>query len=261
MVADVAKGLRPVSLVFLVVRGSPRHRVTGVPGQPDHPRHLAHQPGFGRLQVHRESSASSTAPSSTTCCRRNRRFRTWTSRIIRPRRNPRPVVRPTLAPTITSAPGSAGGVAVSTSSADSTHGMAPELVKLDVRRATRSSCPRRRCSGRPSRSGVTEPRWSVALKGPLTGSRPKSFAGSSKGGPWSSGRSTPREASRPSGSGWKHIETVYTHINQLDENHLSSDDGLLTMVVAFRTRPPGTAHQADGRAVRDHRGNPERSSG
>ena len=31
----------------------------------------------------------------------------------------------------------------------------------------------------------------------------------------------------------KHIETVYTHINQLDESHLSADSGLLTMVVSF----------------------------
>ena len=31
----------------------------------------------------------------------------------------------------------------------------------------------------------------------------------------------------------KHIETIYTHITQLDENHLSADQGLLTLVVAF----------------------------
>ena len=31
----------------------------------------------------------------------------------------------------------------------------------------------------------------------------------------------------------KHIETVYTHINQLDENRLSADSGLLTMVLSF----------------------------
>jgi hypothetical protein len=31
----------------------------------------------------------------------------------------------------------------------------------------------------------------------------------------------------------KHIETIYTHISQLDENHLSSGQGLLTLVVAF----------------------------
>ena len=31
----------------------------------------------------------------------------------------------------------------------------------------------------------------------------------------------------------KHIETVYTHIGQLDENHLAADKGLLTLVVAF----------------------------
>jgi hypothetical protein len=31
----------------------------------------------------------------------------------------------------------------------------------------------------------------------------------------------------------KHIETVYTHIGQLDENQLTADKGLLTLVVAF----------------------------
>ena len=31
----------------------------------------------------------------------------------------------------------------------------------------------------------------------------------------------------------KHIETIYTHITQLDENQLSADKGLLTLVVAF----------------------------
>ena len=37
----------------------------------------------------------------------------------------------------------------------------------------------------------------------------------------------------------KHIETIYTHINQLDANRLSDDNGLLTMVVSF-----GHDHQA-----------------
>ena len=37
----------------------------------------------------------------------------------------------------------------------------------------------------------------------------------------------------------KHIETIYTHINQLDESRLSDDNGLLTMVVAF-----GSEHRA-----------------
>jgi hypothetical protein len=31
----------------------------------------------------------------------------------------------------------------------------------------------------------------------------------------------------------KHIETIYNHIAQLDENHLADDKGLLTLVVAF----------------------------
>ena len=39
----------------------------------------------------------------------------------------------------------------------------------------------------------------------------------------------------------KHIETVYTHIRQLDENQLSADKGLLTLVVAFgQDRKPMT---------------------
>ncbi len=48
---------------------------------------------------------------------------------------------PTLATTITAAPSSVGGIPVSTASADTTHGMAPELVKLDVRRATEVVVP------------------------------------------------------------------------------------------------------------------------
>ena len=103
----------------------------------------------------------------------------------------------------------------------------------------RLSFPRRRCSGRPFRFGATAPRWSAALKGLSIGSRPRSSAGSSKAAHWSSGRLTPREACRPSGSDWcKHIETVYAHINQLDESHLSSDNGLIDDGRRIRPGPP-----------------------
>ena len=46
----------------------------------------------------------------------------------------------------------------------------------------------------------------------------------------------------------KHIETVYTHIKQLDESNLAADSGLMTMVVSLRPGPQGHAPQADGRA-------------
>ena len=48
----------------------------------------------------------------------------------------------------------------------------------------------------------------------------------------------------------KHIETIYTHINQLDESRLSTDSGLLTMVLSFghdrrALIPKPTADQAE----------------
>ena len=62
----------------------------------------------------------------------------------------------------------------------------------------------------------------------------------------------------------KHIETVYTHIKQLDEKELASDDGLLTLVVSFghdrkALTPEPTADPAaiisaiDSVAARHHR--------
>ena len=90
----------------------------------------------------------------------------------------------------------------------------------------------------------------MALKGPSIESRLKFFAISSAGAPWLSGHLTHPEAFWPSGSGSsKHIETVYTHINQLDENHLSADSGLLTMVLSFGQERHAALAQADGRTV------------
>src|SRR5271157_5118606 len=73
--------------------------------------------------------------------------------------------------------------------------------------------------------GVSKERW-FALPS-------RSSAGWNKGEPSSSGHLTPPAACKPSDSLSKHIETIYTHITQLDENHLSADKGLLTLLVAF----------------------------
>ena len=47
----------------------------------------------------------------------------------------------------------------------------------------------------------------------------------------------------------KHIDTVYTHITQLDENHLSGDSSLLTMVLSFGKGPSCTLAETDGGTV------------
>ena len=49
----------------------------------------------------------------------------------------------------------------------------------------------------------------------------------------------------------KHIETVYTHIRQLDENQLSADKGLFDLGRRLRQGPQGHDSQADRRTVRD----------
>jgi hypothetical protein len=140
---------------------------------------------------------------------------------------------PTLAATITSAPSSAGGVVVSTSP-ETTHGLAPELVKLDVRRATEVVVPT-----------ATMLAQSVSIRG-----NGAEFVGGVEGAVdriaveilrrleqgrtlvvWAFDASGSLQAERQRLS--KHIETVYSHIHQLDENRLSDDNGLLTLVFGF----------------------------
>ena len=50
----------------------------------------------------------------------------------------------------------------------------------------------------------------------------------------------------------KHIETVYTHIKQLDEEELASDGGLLTARRLLRPRPQGPDARAHRRPRRHH---------
>ena len=143
------------------------------------------------------------------------------------------LVAPTLAPTITSAPSTAGGVPVSAVK-DSNHALAPELARLDVKQATELVLPTANMLGR-----------TVSIKG-----NGDEMVGGVEGavdriaveivrhleqGPtlvvWAFDASGSLQAERERLS--KHIETVYTHIKQLDETNLAADSGLLTMVVSF----------------------------
>ena len=142
---------------------------------------------------------------------------------------------PTLSPTITSAPSSAGGVPVSAAS----DGRDP-WHRPGAGEARRAAGDRgRRAHGDhagPDRlhSRAMAPRWSAASRGPSTGSPIEIVRRLEQGRTlvvWAFDASGSLQAERQRLG--KHIETVYTHINQLDENHLSSDNGLLTMVVGF----------------------------
>jgi hypothetical protein len=141
---------------------------------------------------------------------------------------------PNLAPMITSAPSSAGGVSVPAASEDAARGLAPELVKLDVRRAAEVIVPTAtmlakavsiRGSGAELVGGVegAVDRIAVEIVRRLEQGRTLVV--------WAFDASGSLQAERQRLG--KHIEAVYAHINQLDENQLSANDGLLTMVVTF----------------------------
>ena len=141
---------------------------------------------------------------------------------------------PTLAPTITSAPSSAGVVPASATRETPGGGMAPELVKLDVRRATELIVPSAtllgqtvsiRGNGAELVGGVEGAVDRIAIEIVRHLERGRTLV------VWAFDASGSLLAERQRLS--KHIETVYTHINQLDENRLSADSGLLTMVYSF----------------------------
>jgi hypothetical protein len=140
---------------------------------------------------------------------------------------------PQLAPVITTAPSSAGPVPVSSSS-DSTRGIAPKFVDLDVQKATDVVVPTSttlsqtvsiRGNGAELVGGVEGAVDRIATEIVRHLERGRTLV------VWAFDASGSLQAERQRLG--KHIETVYTHINQLDENHLSADSGLLTMVVGF----------------------------
>jgi hypothetical protein len=141
---------------------------------------------------------------------------------------------PNLSSTITSVPSSAGAVPVSAASAMPTGRMTPELVKLDVRRATELIVPTAtmlartvsiRGNGAELVGGVegAVDRIAIEILRRLEQGRTLVV--------WAFDASGSLQAERQRLS--KHIETVYTHINQLDESRLAIDSGLLTMVYSF----------------------------
>jgi len=140
---------------------------------------------------------------------------------------------PNLAPAITSAPSSAGIVPTALAREAPSGGAAPELVKLDVRRATELIVPTAtmlgqtisiRGEGAELVGGVEGAVDRIAIEILRHLERGRTLV------VWAFDASGSLLAERQRLS--KHIENVYTHINQLDENHLS-DSGLLTMVLSF----------------------------
>jgi hypothetical protein len=141
---------------------------------------------------------------------------------------------PTLATTITATPTSAGATPISTTSADTSHGMAPELVKLDVRRATEVVVPTAMMLGQTVSIRGNGAETVGGVEGAVDRIATEIVRRLEQGRTlvvWAFDASGSLQAERQRLV--KHIDTIYAHITQLDESHLSSDNGLMTMVVAF----------------------------
>jgi hypothetical protein len=141
---------------------------------------------------------------------------------------------PTLAPTITSAPSSAGVVHSAVVSSSEAGGSAPELVKLDVRHATELIVPTATMLGQTVSIRGNGAEFVGGVEGAVDRIAIEILRHLEQGRTlvvWAFDASGSLLAERQRLS--KHIDTVYSHINQLDENHLSDDSGLLTMVLGF----------------------------
>jgi hypothetical protein len=141
---------------------------------------------------------------------------------------------PNLAMTITSAPSSAGGIPVAASPEDATRVLAPDLVKLDVRRATEIVVPTATMLGQTVSIKGNGAELVGGVEGAVDRVAIEILRRLEQGRTlivWAFDASGSLQAERQRLA--KHIETVYTHIEQLDQTHLSADNGLLTMVVSF----------------------------
>jgi hypothetical protein len=141
---------------------------------------------------------------------------------------------PNLAMSVTSAPSSAGGIPVSAADPTSAAVLAPERVLPDARRATEVVLPTAmmlgqtvsiRGSGDEHVGGIegAVDRIAVEILRRLEQGRTLVI--------WAFDASGSLLAERQRLA--RHIDTVYTHIQQLDANGLAADRGLLTLVVAF----------------------------
>ncbi len=139
---------------------------------------------------------------------------------------------PTLAPTITSAPSSAGGVPVSAQ--EGTRALTPQLAKLDVQRVTELVVPTATMLGLNVSIKGNGAEMVGGVEGAVDRIAIEILRKLEKGRTlvvWAFDASGSLLAERQRLA--KHIDTVYTHINQLDETHLAADDALMTMVVSF----------------------------
>ncbi len=139
---------------------------------------------------------------------------------------------PTLAPTITSAPSSAGGVPVSAQ--DGTRALPPQLAKLDVQRVTELVAPSAPMLAQNVSIRGNGAEMIGSVEGAVDQIATEIVRQLEQGRTlvvWAFDASWSLLAERQRLG--KHIETVYAHINQLDERHLTADNGLMTMVVSF----------------------------
>ncbi len=141
---------------------------------------------------------------------------------------------PTLAAVITSAPSSAGGVPVSAAPPEATHALAPELAPLDIRRATETVLPTANLLGQT----VSIRGNGAEMVGGVEGAVDRiaiEIVRHLEQGPtlvvWAFDASGSLQEERQRLG--RHIETIYTHIHQLDQSQRAADSGLLTMVVSF----------------------------
>ncbi len=141
---------------------------------------------------------------------------------------------PTLASTITFASSSAGVVPIATAREASRGGPATELVKLDVRRASELIVPTATLLGQTVSIRGNGAELVGGVEGAVDRIAIEILRHLEQGRTlvvWAFDASGSLLAERQRLS--KHIETVYAHINQLDENRLSDESGLLTMVLSF----------------------------
>ncbi len=154
---------------------------------------------------------------------------------------------PNLAPMIRSAPVSAGGVPVTAAPEDSSRRLAPELARLDVRRATEVAVPTANLLGEAVSIRGNGAETVGGVEGAVDRIATEVIRHLERGPTlvvWAFDASGSLLAERQRLA--KHIETVYTHIRQLDESNLAADSGLLTMVVAFGESRKAMLHKPTG---------------
>jgi hypothetical protein len=142
---------------------------------------------------------------------------------------------PKLSTIITSAPTTASAVPASSADApDTVNGGRPELVQLDVRRATEVVVPSASLLGQAVSIKGNGAEHVGGVEGAVDRIAVEILRRLELGRTlviWAFDASGSLRAERQRLV--KHIEAIYTHITQLDENQLAADQGLLTLVVAF----------------------------